>query len=548
MTLNDRKVHELDPTEFYLKISDFGLSTFFDGKTEGGTKAMGGSLHYMAPEILRGEAVAGPPLDIYSMGIIFFALILGRLPFSAYGDTIKKRRPTTREEREVIRQRIMAGAFDFEAHGRGGRGRVEETRAKNNNINSNAKERIITIGARRRPRYRTESSSKARKESDRSRQRIIPRSSSSGNSSRERTKSSGTAAVAAAAALDTDVSTTIHELQGTQYAGSGSTRSAQDHGLPSPSLRNLLSKMLAIHVPHRCTLHEIFGHPWLQDQSTALETPVDDNGGGFTEEKKNISTSVLPVISRKKTSSSQGPINKRNKARDSNYTSPHYKSKKSEQYRVEGMERKNQLQRATTSGIPSSQKRWPQQQHSDTTSKAQLRVKIVKDALFPSSPSSAVSPRNLSSSSIQNPHRHRRVVPISPATVKKGNRKKCVASPSIYSSSTFPSSSLVSPEESHQTAATSTVKGVARSTFTTPENEIVVERGKGQRGGENEAISSREAQLKRLLKLKKKREEAERRRNRAIELNESITKRNVAAFAIQDFFRKSRKGRDVECV
>lgn len=61
-----------------IKIADFGISTPLGEKSTG--DAVSGTVYYTAPEILMGET----PLiqsDIYSMGIVFYELLTGRIPF-----------------------------------------------------------------------------------------------------------------------------------------------------------------------------------------------------------------------------------------------------------------------------------------------------------------------------------------------------------------------------------------------------------------------------------------------------------------------------------
>lgn len=68
---------------FYLpdgsvKIADFGISTQLGEKPTG--DAVTGTVYYCAPEILMGKP-AGPASDIYSMGIVFFEILTGTIPF-----------------------------------------------------------------------------------------------------------------------------------------------------------------------------------------------------------------------------------------------------------------------------------------------------------------------------------------------------------------------------------------------------------------------------------------------------------------------------------
>lgn len=61
-----------------------------------------GTLSFLAPEVFQGTANAGPPLDVWSMGVILFALVSGRLPFEG-PDLASSKRPRD----AVIRARIM---------------------------------------------------------------------------------------------------------------------------------------------------------------------------------------------------------------------------------------------------------------------------------------------------------------------------------------------------------------------------------------------------------------------------------------------------------
>lgn len=69
-----------------IKIIDFGLSNHNDGKNLLSTKC--GSPSYASPEILRGYKYDGFKTDIWSCGIILFAMLCGFLPFEGKDNNI----------------------------------------------------------------------------------------------------------------------------------------------------------------------------------------------------------------------------------------------------------------------------------------------------------------------------------------------------------------------------------------------------------------------------------------------------------------------------
>merc|ERR1719478_1785008 len=63
----------------YVKLVDFGISKKF-GEAETRTFTIVGTLFYMAPELLQGLGY-GMDVDVWSLGIMFYELVCGMLPF-----------------------------------------------------------------------------------------------------------------------------------------------------------------------------------------------------------------------------------------------------------------------------------------------------------------------------------------------------------------------------------------------------------------------------------------------------------------------------------
>ncbi|MCM3569110.1 Stk1 family PASTA domain-containing Ser/Thr kinase [Neobacillus mesonae] len=78
----DIKPHNiLIDNEGNVKITDFGIAMALSATAITQTNSVLGSVHYLSPEQARG-GMANRKSDIYSLGIVMFELLTGRLPFS----------------------------------------------------------------------------------------------------------------------------------------------------------------------------------------------------------------------------------------------------------------------------------------------------------------------------------------------------------------------------------------------------------------------------------------------------------------------------------
>lgn len=67
-----------------IKIADFGMAALHQSPDHK-LKTSCGSPHYAAPELIRGSTYRGDKVDIWSMGVILYATLAGRLPFDVEG-------------------------------------------------------------------------------------------------------------------------------------------------------------------------------------------------------------------------------------------------------------------------------------------------------------------------------------------------------------------------------------------------------------------------------------------------------------------------------
>ena len=67
-----------------IKIADFGMAALHQNP-EHRLKTSCGSPHYAAPELIKGNTYRGDKVDTWSMGVILYATLAGRLPFDVEG-------------------------------------------------------------------------------------------------------------------------------------------------------------------------------------------------------------------------------------------------------------------------------------------------------------------------------------------------------------------------------------------------------------------------------------------------------------------------------
>lgn len=91
----DLKAENLLLTDNYrtIKLVDFGFANFFSKNRYLDTWC--GSPPYAAPELFKGVEYAGPPADIWSLGVILYVLVCGSLPFDGVNLFVLKTRVLT---------------------------------------------------------------------------------------------------------------------------------------------------------------------------------------------------------------------------------------------------------------------------------------------------------------------------------------------------------------------------------------------------------------------------------------------------------------------
>ncbi|OAG29320.1 hypothetical protein NEDG_01393 [Nematocida displodere] len=78
-------------------LIDFGLSNFYE--KEGFLGTFCGSLYFAAPELLSGHPYQGPEVDVWSLGVVLYVMVCGKVPFDD-------------KNMQTLYQKIISGEVD----------------------------------------------------------------------------------------------------------------------------------------------------------------------------------------------------------------------------------------------------------------------------------------------------------------------------------------------------------------------------------------------------------------------------------------------------
>lgn len=106
----DLKIENILVDEFdNIKLIDFGLSNFYDTEELLGTFC--GSLYFAAPELLMGNRYVGPEVDVWSLGVILYVLLIGRVPFD--DESIHQLQNKIKKCKFVFHNKVSAEAHEL---------------------------------------------------------------------------------------------------------------------------------------------------------------------------------------------------------------------------------------------------------------------------------------------------------------------------------------------------------------------------------------------------------------------------------------------------
>ena len=96
--IDELPTNETAPSKIHVKIADFGIFGSMRGTVAERHNA--GSIKYMSPELLQGNNQSDPKIDIWALGVLMYAMIIGHYPFDGV-------------TRENVKECIIGKEIDF---------------------------------------------------------------------------------------------------------------------------------------------------------------------------------------------------------------------------------------------------------------------------------------------------------------------------------------------------------------------------------------------------------------------------------------------------
>ena len=87
-----------------VKVMDFGLAKFYTQHDVTRTRGVSGTLCYMCPEQVKGQANLDQRSDIFSLGMTIYEMLAGRLPFDKDGSAFRIQRTIVEEDVPALRR------------------------------------------------------------------------------------------------------------------------------------------------------------------------------------------------------------------------------------------------------------------------------------------------------------------------------------------------------------------------------------------------------------------------------------------------------------
>jgi len=91
----------LDDKQQAVYITDWGFAGHWSPGVQ--QSEFMGSMHYMSPQMIQGKPYVGPEVDIWSLGVILYAMVTAKLPFNSSVSA-------------MLEAKIVTGSYDIPSH------------------------------------------------------------------------------------------------------------------------------------------------------------------------------------------------------------------------------------------------------------------------------------------------------------------------------------------------------------------------------------------------------------------------------------------------